>query len=138
VSAPFFGASRPYRTGDVGFLDSKDRLIIQGRLDTMVNVGGRNVLPEAVERKVRDFPGVVDVAIVGLPDPDGITRVRLCFLAVVGTETDDEALSQLCIEHLERPEHPVSIHLVTKIPRTQSGKIDLSACRIHNADTSRF
>jgi acyl-coenzyme A synthetase/AMP-(fatty) acid ligase len=119
----------------VGFLDSKGRLIIQGRLDSMVNVGGRNVLPEAVERKVRDFPGVVDVATVGLPDPDGITGVRLCFLAVVGTETDDEALSRLCIERLERPKHPVSIHLVTKIPRTQSGKIDRRAIHALALDT---
>ncbi len=57
-------------TGDLGRLDDDGHLWITGRAKDMIIRGGENIAPVAVERALSVIPGVVEVAVIGVPDPD--------------------------------------------------------------------
>lgn len=57
------------RTGDLGHLDEAGYLFLSGRAKDMIITGGHNVYPEEVEAVVRRVARVVDVAVLGIPDP---------------------------------------------------------------------
>jgi hypothetical protein len=56
-------------TGDLGAIDGDGRLTVLGRDDDMLISGGRNIHPQEIESCLAACPGVVDVAVTGLPDP---------------------------------------------------------------------
>jgi acyl-CoA synthetase (AMP-forming)/AMP-acid ligase II len=57
------------RTGDLGWVDDKDRLRLVGRTKEMYVRGGYNVYPMEVEGVLAEHPGVAEVAVVPRPDP---------------------------------------------------------------------
>lgn len=57
-----------YRSGDLGRLDEDGYLFLTGRTREVIRTGGESVGPAEVEHALRDLPGVLDVAVVGLPD----------------------------------------------------------------------
>ncbi len=57
-------------TGDLGRLDEQGNLWITGRCKDMVIRGGENIAPAAVERVLQSLPGVVEVAVFGVPHAD--------------------------------------------------------------------
>lgn len=57
-------------TGDLGRLDDHGRLWITGRCKDMIIRGGENIAPVAVERALMSVPGVVEVAVIGVPHAD--------------------------------------------------------------------
>ena len=58
------------RTGDVGHVDEDRHLYITGRVKDIIVRGGENVSAVAVESVIHNHPGIREVAVVGLPDPD--------------------------------------------------------------------
>ena len=79
TAAAWRGAA--FTVGDLGRLDEDGYLYLDGRREDLVISGGVNVYPLEVEQTVREHPGVVDVAVYGVPDPDWGQRVCA---AVVG------------------------------------------------------
>jgi O-succinylbenzoic acid--CoA ligase len=59
-----------FATGDLGYLDSHQRLVVHGRRDNMFVSGGENIHPEAIERAMLEIPGVRQVIIVAVDDRD--------------------------------------------------------------------
>lgn len=57
-----------YMTGDTGYCDADGDLFVTGRVDDMIITGGENVSPVEIESCLSLHPGVVEVAVVGLPD----------------------------------------------------------------------
>lgn len=57
-----------YRSGDLGHVDEDGYLFLTGRTREVIRTGGESVGPAEVEHALRDLPGVLDVAVVGLPD----------------------------------------------------------------------
>ncbi len=75
-----------FHTGDIGELDSAGRLVIKGRKKEMiVTPQGLNVYPEDVERAIAEQPGVIDVAVVGLP-AEGEERVHAVLVVEPGAD----------------------------------------------------
>jgi fatty-acyl-CoA synthase len=64
-AAPLTGE---YRSGDLGRLDEEGYLFLTGRTREVIRTGGESVGPAEVEHALRDLPGVLDVAVVGVPD----------------------------------------------------------------------
>jgi O-succinylbenzoic acid--CoA ligase len=50
--------ARPHRSRDAGFIDAHGRLHVIGRLDAVINSGGRKIHPEAIERVIMSVPGI--------------------------------------------------------------------------------
>lgn len=114
-------------TGDVGSLDEDGRLTLQGRSSDMIISGGENVYPKEIELCLDEAPGVVESAVVGLPDDDlGETVVAF----VVATDGYDEDVVRARIEgHLAPFKRPRRYEVVDELPRNAMGKVQKSLLR---------
>ena len=112
------------RTGDLGELDVEGRPVVRGRADDAIRTGGETVWPDEVEAALRSHPGVADVAVAGVPDPEWGQRVAAWI--VPADRTDPPTLDELrerCRERIARFKAPSELILVESIPRTASGKV---------------
>jgi O-succinylbenzoic acid--CoA ligase len=125
-----FDAEGWYPTGDIGELDWQGRLQVHGRLSDMIITGGENVWPSAVERILRQHPGVAEVAVSSRPDPEwGERVVAFVVPADAGAPPSLEELRALV-----RTEHaayaaPKEVVLLASLPKTSIGKLRRSALR---------
>lgn len=71
-----------FHTGDLGSLDSEGRLTIQGRTKDMIIRGGQNIYPLEIESILLEHPKILNVAIIGMPDP--VMGERACAYVVPG------------------------------------------------------
>jgi fatty-acyl-CoA synthase len=107
-----------FRTGDLGSLDDDGYLSIVGRKKEILRTGGESVSPAEVEGVLRNAPGVAEVAVVGLPDPEW--GEILC-AAVVAQEGASICLAELqahCEGRLAGFKKPRRLALVDRLPRT--------------------
>ncbi|MGE2734505.1 class I adenylate-forming enzyme family protein [Mycolicibacterium vaccae] len=117
------------RTTDLARLDADGFLWILGRADQAIIRGGFKVLPDDVRAALESHPAVAGAAVVGTPDTRlGETPVALVELRD-GAATDAEALTDYLGSRLARYEIPTRIVIVDAVPRTPSGKPDLTAVR---------
>eukprot|EP00745_Piridium_sociabile_P026124 TRINITY_DN41541_c0_g3_i5.p1 TRINITY_DN41541_c0_g3~~TRINITY_DN41541_c0_g3_i5.p1 ORF type:complete len:160 (+),score=39.82 TRINITY_DN41541_c0_g3_i5:144-623(+) len=80
-----------FRTGDMGRLDERGHLIVDGRGSDAIMRGAYIFYPTWIEKSLRSCPGVSDVVVVGIPD--SILQEELC--ACVVLESDDVSLEQV-------------------------------------------
>jgi acyl-coenzyme A synthetase/AMP-(fatty) acid ligase len=117
------------RTTDLARIDADGFLWILGRADQAIIRGGFKVMPDDVRTALESHPAVQGAAVVGRPDQ------RLGETPVAMVELRDSADLSTLIEYLRtrlaRYEIPTEIAIVERIPRTASGKADLTAVREH-------
>jgi O-succinylbenzoic acid--CoA ligase len=111
----------PYRTGDIGSIDGRGRLIVAGRLDDMIVTGGENVYPAAVADVIGRHPLVQRVEVVGVPDPEWGNLVGAVLVADADAVREIEEWARL---QLARHEVPKRWLFVTEIPLLNNGKVD--------------
>ncbi|GLY44436.1 long-chain-fatty-acid--CoA ligase [Amycolatopsis sp. NBRC 101858] len=108
------------RTGDVGRLDDGGFLFLEDRVKDMIITGGENVYSPEVERVVAEFPGVVEVAVIGVPDDRWGEQVKA---VVAGEQLDADKIVEFCRERLAHYKCPRSVDVVEALPRNATGKI---------------
>ncbi|WP_329079708.1 AMP-binding protein [Streptosporangium sp. NBC_01469] len=115
-----------FLTSDLGALEG-GRLRVLGRADDVVNTGGEKVVAAAVAAAVAEHPAIVDVAVVGRPDPEWGERV----VAVVVSPSPPSLaeLRAFVKERLPAYAAPADLIVVTEIPLLANGKPDLEALR---------
>ncbi|MFC8527167.1 class I adenylate-forming enzyme family protein [Nocardia sp. NPDC057227] len=119
------------RTTDLARLDDDGFLWILGRADQAIIRGGFKVLPDDVRGALETHPAVRGAAVVARPDPRlGETPVAMVELRS-GTHADADELTEFLRDRLAGYEVPAEIAVVAEIPRTPSGKPDLTAVRLH-------
>jgi len=111
-----------FRTGDLGSVSEDGYFTISGRSKELIISGGYNVYPREVEEVVEGCPGVSEVAVVGLPDPEFGERV------VAAVVRDDpgltaEKVADLCREDLAGYKRPRRVVFVDALPRNALGKV---------------
>jgi long-chain acyl-CoA synthetase len=112
-----------FTVGDVGRIDDDGYVHLDGRRTDLIISGGVNVYPLEVENALREVPGVVDVAVYGVPDEEWGQRVCA---AVVGSATA-EALAAHAREVLAPAKRPKDYLTVTGLPMTATGKVQRQA-----------
>ena len=119
-----------FPTGDVGELDGQGRLQVHGRLSDMIITGGENVWPIAVERILRQHPGVSEVAVSSRPDPEWGERV-VAFVVPADAAAPPalEELRALVRAELAAYAAPKELVLAPSLPKTSIGKLRRSALR---------
>jgi long-chain acyl-CoA synthetase len=111
------------RTGDGGYVDEEGYLFLTDRIKDMIVSGGENVYPVEVEEALAQHPGVVDVAVIGVPDERwGETVKALVVTRVPGAPAPDELIA-FARERLAGYKLPRSVDFVAELPRTPSGKV---------------
>ncbi|MDZ4265664.1 MAG: AMP-binding protein [Mycobacterium sp.] len=117
------------RTTDLARIDSDGFLWILGRADQAIIRGGFKVMPDDVRAALEGHPAVQSAAVIGRPDPRlGETPVALVELRPTATADRDELVEYLRTR-LAGYEIPTEIVITDSIPRTPSGKPDLTAVR---------
>ena len=120
------------RTGDMFYQDADGYLYFSGRQDDMLKVGGMWVSPVEIEACLGEHPAVLEVAVVGRGDADGLTKAHaFCVLqgGQVGTDALVAELQALVRKRLAGYKSPRWIDFVPELPRTTTGKIQRFALR---------
>ncbi len=109
-------------TGDHGRVLRLGFFQFSGRAKDRLKVGGFSVFPAEVETELREAPGVVDVALVGVPD-DRLGE-RPVALVVPGDDFDEEAFLAWAKEHVAGYRRPREVVTCDHLPRGNNEKID--------------
>jgi HIP---CoA ligase len=110
-------------TGDIGKLDAAGNLQITDRLKDMYICGGFNVYPAEVEQVLARLDGVLDCAVIGVPD-ERLGEVGRAFLVTrPGFELDEQAVIAYTREYLANFKAPRSVRFVDTLPRNAGGKV---------------
>jgi long-chain acyl-CoA synthetase len=112
-----------FLTGDLGTIDSIGRLTLSGRVSSFVNVAGRKVQPDEVERVLRAYDGIVDVRVLGMADERRGEQLVACVVAT-GARPSLITLRQFCGARLAAHKIPRAFVFVDAIPLTERGKTD--------------
>jgi len=110
-------------TGDIGKLDGAGNLQITDRLKDMYICGGFNVYPAEVEQVLARLDGVLDCAVIGVPD-ERLGEVGRAFLVTrPGAGLDEQAVIAYTREYLANFKAPRSVRFVDTLPRNAGGKV---------------
>ncbi len=110
-------------TGDIGRLDAAGNLQITDRLKDMYICGGFNVYPAEIEQALSRLDGVLDVAVIGVPD-ERLGEVGRAYLVVrSGLRLDEHSVTEYARRHLANFKIPRSVRFVDALPRNAGGKV---------------
>ncbi len=125
LDADGFDQDGYFRTGDLGTLNERNMLSITGRLKDIIIRKGENVSAKEVEDLLFSHPHVLDVAVIGLPDPERGERVCAVVTTPEGIEPlgFDEMVAYLKDQRLMTQKIPEQLEHVEVIPRNPTGKI---------------
>jgi fatty-acyl-CoA synthase len=110
-------------SGDVGHIDSSGRLFIDGRDDEMIVSGGENVFPREVEDLLADLDGVVEVAVIGVEDPEFGQRLKAFVVLADGAELSTADVNAHVKAHLASFKTPREVEFLDELPRNATGKV---------------
>lgn len=116
-------------TGDLGIIDQQGRLTVTGRLKLMIRTGGKSVSPGEVEQVIRQFSGVTDAAVFGLPDPEWGEIVAAAITVEADQSVNHAELAAHCAARLSPHKRPKRIQTIAALPRSHYGKVQLSRLR---------
>lgn len=129
VAPAQLGAGEWIRTNDLARIDADGFLWIHGRADQAIIRGGFKIIPDDVRNVLEMHPAVENAVVVGRPD-DRLGAVPVAMVELrPGTSTTGIALREYLAPRLARYELPTEIAVVGAIPRTPSGKADLTVVR---------
>jgi benzoate-CoA ligase family protein len=111
------------RTGDRYVRDAQGRWTYSGRADDMLKVGGIWVSPFEVESALSSHPAVLESAVVGHEDGDGLTKPKAFVVLKPGASATTDELKAHVKAQLAPFKYPRWIELVTELPKTATGKI---------------
>lgn len=115
-------------TGDLGRLDDEGYLYITGRSKDVVIRGGENIACPHVEAVLQGFPGVLEVAVFGLPHPDLGEELVATVVVRPGARVDLSALAKFAAGSLAYFSIPTRWHLQDDpLPTLATGKVDKRA-----------
>jgi len=128
-TASEFRADGFFITGDVGSVDAEGRVTLEGRSSDMIISGGLNVYPKEIEMVLDEIPGVVESAVVGLPDDDFGERVVAYIVPVDPDEPPSDKTLSEAVGELARFKHPKQFRMVAELPRNAMGKVQKTLLR---------
>lgn len=119
---PAFARPGWFRTDDAGRIRPDGSLQILGRLDESMSVGGLTLLPQTVEDALRGHPAVVEVVVVGIPDPRLGTR-PVAAVTLRSAATPDELRAHVTAL-LGAHSAPTAVAVLPALPTLAGGKVD--------------
>jgi long-chain acyl-CoA synthetase len=111
-----------FKSGDIGQMDARGYIRIVDRKKDMIIVSGFKIFPNEIEAVVASHPGVLECAVVGVPDAGSGEAVML-FVVKKDPSLTRDALAEYCKQQLTGYKRPKFIEFRDELPKTNVGKI---------------
>jgi acyl-coenzyme A synthetase/AMP-(fatty) acid ligase len=118
---------RACRTGDLFRMDDEGYFYFVGRKDEIIKTRGEKVAPKEVENVLYGIPGVVEAAVVGVPDPILGSALKAVLATTDGARLTAADVLAHCRARLEDFMVPRHVEFRDALPKSASGKIQRSA-----------
>lgn len=112
-----------YKSGDGARIDEKGFVYISDRIKDMIVSGGENIYPAEVENALYEYPGVEDVAVIGIPDKKWGESLKAVLVVASNVEVTDSEFISFLRDRLAGYKIPRVYQFVDALPRTASGKL---------------
>jgi acyl-CoA synthetase (AMP-forming)/AMP-acid ligase II len=113
------------RTGDRGTIDKDGYIFLIGRIKELINRGGEKISPVEVDAALLSHPAVAEAASFGAPDQKYGEEV--CAAVILKAQVTASELQDHCRNQLADFKVPKTIHIVSQMPKTATGKIQRSS-----------
>ncbi len=120
------------KSGDKYVRNADGTYTYAGRSDDMLKVSGIYVSPFEVEATLVQHSTVLEAAVIGVPDENGLTRVKAYVVLKDGADVTSEALQLFVKERLAPYKYPRQIEFISELPKTATGKIQRFRLRAAN------
>lgn len=117
------------RTGDVYRRDAEGYFYFVGRNSDMIKAGGIWVSPAEVEAVLLEHPSVLEAAVVGGHNQDGLEITVAFVVPASGQTVDVETLTEHCRRRMASFKRPRQVHVIDALPKTATGKVQRIALR---------
>ncbi|MFD5328511.1 long-chain fatty acid--CoA ligase [Streptomyces sp. NPDC127092] len=117
------------RTGDLGVIEPGGWVVVSDRLKDGIKSGGEWISTIELENAIIEHPAVLEVTVVGVPDPRWEERPLACVSLVPGAEVDGDGLREFLAGRVARWWVPERWSFVDAVPKTSVGKYDKKAVR---------
>jgi malonyl-CoA/methylmalonyl-CoA synthetase len=118
-----------FRTGDVGEWTPEHYVRIVGRAKDLIITGGLNVYPKELEERIDAMPGVVESAVVGVPDADFGEAVTAVVVPKPSAHPSEQEIIAALRADLAAFKVPKRVHFVAELPRNAMGKVQKNVLR---------
>jgi fatty-acyl-CoA synthase len=116
-------AARWMHTGDLATMDDDGYVNIVGRIKDMIICGGENIYPREIEEFLYSHPAIIDVQVIGIPDPRWGETICAWIIKREGSDLDEKGVKDFCRGQIARFKIPRYVRFVDSYPMTISGKI---------------
>ncbi len=110
-------------TGDVAVWDAEGYVFIVDRAKDMIISGGENIYSTQVEAAIHKHPGVLECAVIGVPDDEWGEAVKAVVVMKPGETATEQEIIDIAREHLASYQKPRSVDFVESLPKAPTGKI---------------
>jgi acyl-CoA synthetase (AMP-forming)/AMP-acid ligase II len=112
-----------FNTRDAGHLDDGGYLFVHGRLDDVIVRGGENLSPGEIESALLEVDGVLEAAVVGIPDTEWGEKVVAAIVVAEGADVSEDALKEHVRAKLRSTKTPEHIEVRGELPHNEMGKL---------------
>ena len=117
-------------TGDLARMDEDGYIYIVDRIKELIIRGGYNIYPREIEEVLYTHPGVLETAVIGIPQRDLGEEVAAVVVLRPGVEASADELRQYVRERVAPYKYPRIVRFADKLPKTAAGKILKRAIRV--------
>lgn len=110
-------------TGDVATWDADGYVFIVDRAKDMIISGGENIYSTQVEAAIHRHPGVLECAVIGVPDDEWGEAVKAVVVMKPGASATEQEIIDTARQHLASYQKPRSVDFVDALPKAPTGKI---------------
>jgi benzoate-CoA ligase len=111
------------KSGDKYVRNADGTYTYSGRSDDMLKVSGIYVSPFEVESTLVQHAAVLEAAVIGVNDADGLTKTKAYVVLKAGQTATEADLKAFVKDRLAPYKYPRSIEFITELPKTATGKI---------------
>jgi acyl-CoA synthetase (AMP-forming)/AMP-acid ligase II len=111
-----------FRTGDIISMDENGYITLLDRKKDMILVSGFNVFPNEIESVMLDYKGIIDCAVIGIPDDHQGEAVKIYIVPADNNVTKSD-IKEFALDNLTGYKCPRHIEFVSELPKSNVGKI---------------
>jgi long-chain acyl-CoA synthetase len=119
-----YPGERVLYSGDLFKTDNEGYLYFIARKDDIIKCKGEKVSPREIENVLYSLHGILEAAVVGIPDEILGQAIKACVALDSGSNLTEKEIVHYCSQHLENYMLPKYVQIMPELPKTANGKID--------------